>query len=295
MKILITGGAGNIGRELTRRSIAEGHQVVIFDIPQANYEGLDPPATRIEGLKGLTLVKGSVNDPDAVNAAVKGVDAVIHLAALMPDLCTDRQETMFVNVDGTKAVLNALDRQDRDIQFVYASSVSIYGWTIDETPPIKIGHRLAATDLYAESKIAAEKVLTASNIPYVILRLSGVVIPRFYDPNPWQFLKYQRVEFVARDDVVTALYNATTHKNARNKVFNVAGGEKWRMIGRQWAEKHMETIGFSAEDAEYSEQPGWFDWYDTQEGQAVLGYQNTTPEMFFGQLALSVGDFDQAA
>ena len=45
MKILITGGAGNIGRELTRRCISGGNEVVIFDIPEANYEGLDPPKT----------------------------------------------------------------------------------------------------------------------------------------------------------------------------------------------------------------------------------------------------------
>ena len=113
MKILITGGAGNIGRELTRRCISGGNEVVIFDIPEANYEGLDPPITRLAGLKGLTIVKGSVIDTDAVNTAVKGVDAVIHLAALMPHLCTDREETMSVNVNGTKAVLDALDRQGR--------------------------------------------------------------------------------------------------------------------------------------------------------------------------------------
>jgi nucleoside-diphosphate-sugar epimerase len=294
MKILITGGAGNIGRELTRRFIAEGNEVVIFDIPQANFEGLYPPATRIEGLKGLTIVKGSVTDADAVEAAVKGVDAVIHLAALMPDFCTERQETMLVNVGGTKAVLDALDRQGRDVNFVYASSVSIYGWTLDETQPIKIDHRLEATDLYAESKIAAEKVIMGSNIPNVILRLSGVVIPRFYDPNPWQFLKHQRVEFVARDDVITALYNSAVTQKARNKIINVAGGGRWRMIGGQWAEKHMEAIGFSAEDAEYSEQPGWFDWYDTEEGQAVLEYQNTTPEMFLSQLSQAVEEFNLA-
>jgi nucleoside-diphosphate-sugar epimerase len=295
MKILITGGAGNIGRELTRRCISGGNEVIIFDIPEANYEGLDPPSTRMVGLPGLTIVKGSVTDTVAVNDAVKGADAVIHLAALMPHLCTDRKESMSVNVDGTMAVLEALDRKGREVQFVYASSVSIYGWTLDNTQPINIDHRLEPTDLYSESKIAAEKVITESNIPYVILRLSGVVIPRFYDPNPWQFLKHQRVEFIARDDVATALYNSTTNIYARKKIFNVAGGAKWRMIGQQWAEKHMETIGFSAEDAEYSEEPGWFDWYDTEEGEAVLGYQNTTPRMFLAQLSQAVDEFNEAA
>jgi UDP-glucose 4-epimerase len=292
MKILITGGAGNIGRELTRRCISGGNEVIIFDIPEANYEGLDSPRTRLAGLPGLTIVKGSVTDTKAVNTAVKGADGVIHLAALMPHFCTDREETMAVNVGGTKAVLDALERQRREVQFVYASSVSIYGWTLENTEPITIDHPLVPTDLYSESKIAAEKVLRESNIPYVILRLSGVVIPRFYDPNPWQFQKHQRVEFVARDDVATALYNSTTNTYARNKIFHVAGGERWRMIGQQWAEKHMETIGFSVEDTEYSEGPGWFDWYDTEESEAVLGYQNTSPGMFLAQLSQAVEEFN---
>ena len=57
----------------------------------------------------------------------------------------------------------------------------------------------------------------------------------------------------------------------------------------------MTTIGFAAEDAEYSEQPGWFDWYDTEDGQALLRYQNTTPEKFLKQLSQAVDDFNLAA
>ncbi|MCL6635416.1 MAG: NAD-dependent epimerase/dehydratase family protein, partial [Peptococcaceae bacterium] len=81
MKILITGGAGNIGRELVKRSLAAGNEVTVFDIPQANYEGL-------EGEKGINVVKGFVNDIEALAQAVKGVDSVIHLAALMTHLST---------------------------------------------------------------------------------------------------------------------------------------------------------------------------------------------------------------
>ena len=65
MRILITGGASNIGRELVRRSLAAGHEVTVFDIPQANYEGL-------EGKEGITVVKGFVTDAEAITQAVKG-------------------------------------------------------------------------------------------------------------------------------------------------------------------------------------------------------------------------------
>lgn len=284
MRILITGGAGNIGRELVRRSLAAGNEVTVFDIPQANYAGL-------EGEKGITVVKGFVTDVEAMNKAVKGVDSVIHLAALMTHLSTDREKTMSVNVGGTKTVLDALAKEGRDVQFTFSSSVSTYGWTVKDNPPIKVDHSQVGMDLYAESKIEAEKVVFASGIPYTVLRITGVVIPTFYDPNPWQFLKDQRVEFVARDDVAAALYNSAVTKAARNKVFNVAGGKAWQMLGHEWAKKHMEVIDFPFEEAVYSENPGWFDWYDTDESQAILKFQNTSPEMFFDQLAKAVEAF----
>lgn len=104
MRILITGGAGNIGRELVRRALAAGNEVTVFDIPPANYEGL-------EGKEGITVVKGFVTDTEAMAQAVKGVDAVIHLAALMTHLSTDREKTMSVNVGGTKTVLDALKKR----------------------------------------------------------------------------------------------------------------------------------------------------------------------------------------
>jgi len=58
--------------------------------------------------------------------AVKGMDSVIHLAALMPHLCTEREKTMEVNVGGTRNVLEALAEEGRDVQIVFSSSVSTY-------------------------------------------------------------------------------------------------------------------------------------------------------------------------
>lgn len=284
MKILVTGGAGNIGRELVKRSLAAGGEVVVFDIPQANYEGL-------EGEKGISVVKGFVNDMASMAQAVKGINAVIHLAALMPHFSTDREKTMSVNVSGTKTVLDAIANEGRDVRFVFSTSVSTYGDTSKDQPPITTDQPQNALDLYAESKIEAEKLVLASGIPYTMLRISGVVIPMFYDPNPWQFIPEQRVEFVSRDDVATSLFNSAITKEARNKIYNVAGGKDWQMTGRQWAERHLSVIDFPIEEAVYSERPGWFDWYETAESNLVLKYQNTSPDMFFEQLAQAVEAF----
>lgn len=198
---------------------------------------------------------------------------------------------MAVNVGGTKNVLEALVQEGRDVHFVLSSSVATYGDTTKDEPPIRTDHPQNALDLYAESKIEAEKAVLAAGIPYTILRISGVVMAAFYDPNPWQFKREQRVEFIRRKDAAAALYNSVTARESRNKIFNIAGGREWQMLGYQWAERHLSVLGIPVEEAVYADRPGWFDWYDTADSQAVLRYQNSTPDDFFEELAAVVEEF----
>ena len=98
-------------------------------------------------------------------------------------------------------------------------------------------------------------------------------------PEPWPFMREQRMEFVARDDVVRALARSVEEPGARGKVFNIAGGESWQMLGHEYVACFNEVMGLDPEDARYLDSAGYYDWYDTGEGQALLGYQETS----FGQ------------
>ncbi|HAA89784.1 MAG TPA: hypothetical protein DCE07_04315 [Peptococcaceae bacterium] len=285
MRILITGGAGSIGSELALRALSDGHQVTVFDLPSADY-------SMFEGRDGVKIVKGDITKEEDVKEAVAGVDAVIHLAALMPHLCTDRQKTMLVNVEGTKNLLKAAAKTGKDVHFIFSSSVSVYGDTQNEEPPVRCDHPRKALDLYAESKIAAEDAIMDSGLPYTILRISGVVIPiPMEPPDCWQFMAEQRVEFVNRADVAEALYNSLTATGAKNKVFNIAGGPSWQMRGRDYAEKVLEIMELPPDVADYMQTPGWFDWYDTVEAQQVLNFQKTSFESFCEQLAQAVKEW----
>jgi nucleoside-diphosphate-sugar epimerase len=281
--VLITGGAGSVGRILVSRLRQEERAVRVFDLPSMNYAAL-------EGVDGIEVIKGDITDVDTVRRAVDGVEAVIHLAAILPPASeSDRARTFAVNVDGTRHILRALESLAPQAVLVFSSSVSTYGDTSQQPPPVHVSQAQRAIDLYAESKIVGEQVLRDSRATWVILRIAGIAVPAFQEPPAvWPFMPDQRVELVHRDDVVTALHRATTAPAARGKVFNIAGGATWQVTGREYVGRLYDLLGVPAEEAKFRSSPGWVDWYDTQASQQVLSYQNTPYGTFLAQIEAEI-------
>ena len=284
-KILITGGAGSVGGELTRKLVAAGYEARVFDLPFMDF-------TALESLDNVEIVKGDITNPANVQAAVAGVDLVLHLAALLPFASErDRDKTFAVNVSGTGNLIDAIKVDGGKTRIVFSSTVATYGNTMDGEPPVDIDTPQSPVDIYGESKIAAEKRILEAGIPYTILRISGVVIPALLDPpDPWPFMREQRMEFVARADVVTALFSAVQTEAATNKILIVAGGETWQMRGHEYVEKVFELLDVPIEEASYRDTPWWSDWYDTAEAQEILDYRHTTFPTFLEQLDQAILD-----
>jgi nucleoside-diphosphate-sugar epimerase len=290
--VLITGGAGSVGRLLASRLRHDGRPVRVFDLPTMNYAGL-------EGEDGIEVVKGDITDGDTVRRGVDGVEAVIHLAAILPPASErDRARTLAVNVGGTSHVVHALESLAPQATLVFASSISTYGDTTHEPPPVGVGHVQQAIDAYAESKIVGEQRLRDSRLGWVILRIAGIAVPAFQEPPAvWPFMPDQRVELVHRDDVVTAIYHATTTPAARGQIFNIAGGPTWQMTGREYVERLYDLLGVPPGEATYRTSPGWVDWYDTEASQQLLRYQETPYGTFLAQIEAEIahlmGDIDE--
>jgi nucleoside-diphosphate-sugar epimerase len=248
-----------------------------------NYAGL-------EGVDGIELIKGDITDVGAVRRAVDRVEAVIHLAAILPPASErDRARTFAVNVDGTSQVIRALESLAPEAVLVFSSSVSTYGDTTQEPPPVRVSHAQRAIDAYAESKLISEQLLRDSQATWVILRIAGIAVPAFQEPPAvWPFMPEQRVELVHRDDVVTAIHHATTATGARGKIFNIAGGPTWRMTGREYVGRLYDLMGVPPEEATFRTSPGWVDWYDTWESQRFLCYQNIPYGTFLAQIEAEV-------
>jgi len=126
---------------------------------------------------------------------------------------------------------------------------------------------------------------TAPYLLYAVVRIAGIAVPAFLEPpSPWPFVADQRVEMVHRDDVVDALFASVGAPDAANKVLNIAGGQTWQLRGEDYARDFYGFMGAPFEDVDYRQSPGWVDWYDTEESQRILGYQNRPYEHYANEM-----------
>jgi len=170
MKVLVTGGSGFLGSHVAEQLVAEGHQVRALVRKTSNRRFL---AT----LKGLELAEGSVEDRASVDAAMKGVDAVVHSAGLVK--ARNEAEFFECNTQGTVNLLEAaIAHAPQLVRFVHISSLEACGPSLDRKPvPLDQEHPVTA---YGRSKLAAEKEVIArkDKLPVVILRPALIYGPR---------------------------------------------------------------------------------------------------------------------
>lgn len=282
-RVLITGGAGSLGRELARRLAEEGYRIRALDLPSCDFGPL-------KGLAGTEILRGDVADAALLEGAVTGVDAIVHLAALLPPHSErDRARTMAVNAEGTRRLVEALRRAGPAAHLVLSSSVCVYGDTSRDAPPITTSHPCRPLDAYGESKVAAEGIVRGGGVPHTILRISGVSVPAFLaPPEVWPFTAGQRIEFVCRSDVVEALAACVALPRGTGETWHVSGGPSWRMRGGEYVAALNELLGLAPDEATYSERPGSYDWYDTDASEDALGYQQTTFGAFLEQLGRAI-------
>ena len=188
MRILVTGGAGYVGSTLVPMLLEQGHRVRVYDMLKFGGHGLLPCCQN----RFFELMKGDVTDREGMKKALDGVDAVVHLAAIVgyPACKKEPQLATATNVDGTRTLLD-LRRPDQKV--IYASTGSIYGsipdYVCNENTPT------APITLYGETKAAAEKlVLDAGNsVAYRYATAFGVSNRMRLDLMPNDFT-YQAVK-----------------------------------------------------------------------------------------------------
>jgi dTDP-L-rhamnose 4-epimerase len=131
--ILVTGGAGFVGSFVCEELLQAGYRVRAFDYldPQVHEESQRPGYLHPD----VELLHGDIRDPQAVRSALKGVDAVYHLAALVGVGQSMYQIERYTSVNncGTAVLLEALIENPVE-RLVVASSMSIYGEGLYQTP-----------------------------------------------------------------------------------------------------------------------------------------------------------------
>jgi len=148
---LVTGGSGFVGAAIARALKARGDQVIVLDLaPECPVEGVD--YRRVD-----------IRDEGAVLETCRGVDTVIHNASIVHTKQNRKDIVWAVNLGGTENMLEAA-RQNGVPRFVYISSGSVvYEGKDIENGDESLPYSSVSQAPYADSKIAAEKLVLAEN------------------------------------------------------------------------------------------------------------------------------------
>jgi UDP-N-acetylglucosamine 4-epimerase len=184
MKILLTGGAGFIGSNLTA-SVLNNPQVLQLTVLDNLATGFERNIEEFKSNKKFKFVIGDIRDSVLCENLTKGIDAICHQAALgsVPRSIADPMKSHDVNVNGFLNILNAA-KLNGVKRIVYASSSSVYG-DLNESPKVesrvgKILSPYAATKMTNE--LYAEAFAKAYGMTIVGLRYFNVFGPK-QDPN----------------------------------------------------------------------------------------------------------------
>ncbi len=237
MKVLVTGGAGFIGKHLVRSLLEKGNSVTIFD--NFSNSAKDSLSSLVD--MGAKIIEGDITKSGDIQNATKNQDVVIHLAAKIsvPESISNPAETFFVNVDGTKNVLAACEKNHVK-KLIAASSAAVYG---EGSPDVKLTEesRTEPISPYGQSKVQMEQVIKESkrNVCCIILRFFNIygigqsseyagVITKFMEgimqKRPLEIFGdgRQTRDFISIHDVVKAFECALKSENG---TFNIASGK----------------------------------------------------------------------
>ena len=156
MKVLVTGGAGYIGSVLVRQLLSKGYQVRAFDSLKFGGDALYDVMLHPD----FEFMKGDVRNADDVDNALKGIDAIAHLAAIVGDPACKKfsEEANETNWDGAVLLFNKAEAAGVK-RFVFASTCSNYGKMPDPDSFVTETSALNPVSLYAELKVKFEKYL----------------------------------------------------------------------------------------------------------------------------------------
>ncbi|MFX1415947.1 MAG: NAD-dependent epimerase/dehydratase family protein [Promethearchaeota archaeon] len=298
MRVLLTGAFGNIGESAMLALLKTDHDVCSLELRTPRNEKV---MNRLLQRREFATFWGDIRDSEVVLNAMKDVECVIHLAAIIPP-ASDRNPdlTRSVNVGGTENILDAAQELGSTPKIIYASSIATYGHCTGSGPPKTADDPQVATDLYTETKIQSEQLIRQRHFPWTILRF-GVVPPlnlnwfeAARDPYIFTIPLEQRIEFIHTRDIGLAIANAVSAET-NGKILLLGGGERCRMTYREFISRTFETVGMSMlPDSAFlnptcDEEYFHTDWMDTDEAQRLLQFQTKTFDDYLKELRSTIG------
>lgn len=258
-RVFVTGGAGFIGRELTKKLLANNYQVVCYDLGE-QFARYRPLFEDLRARYPVTIEVGTIMDRTGMTIAMRGCDAVFHLAAMLGVRRTEanRLRCLDVNIKGSDNVLDACLRNHVD-HVILASSSEVYGEP--NRNPISEADELKGKTVYAVSKIAAEELARGYNqlhpeLAYTVVRffntygegqVAQFVISRFVKQvlegrNPVVYGDGKQTRSYGHvDDVTDGLLAVLSNPASRGQTFNLGNSSQVYSL-RDLAQKVIDIL-----------------------------------------------------
>jgi len=234
---LVTGATGVVGPALVKHLLEKGYQVRILHRAGSNNETLPD---------GINRVVGDIKDRESVQKAVKDIDLVFHMAALLhindpdPDL---ENKYHRINVLGTKTILEA--SADENVQrFVFFSTINVYEPSPDGGIRTESSY-LKPDSFYADSKVKAEELVLSAkrkldHKPFGMVLRSAAVYGPHMKGNYTRIIKgvsrgwfypigkcENRRTLIADIDLARAAVLCAEHPDAVSEIYNVTDGQTY--------------------------------------------------------------------
>ena len=229
MKILVTGGTGFTGHNLSKKLLKDGHQVRLLVRDKARVALAAHPA--------LEIHEGDIRDRAAVDKAVAGVAKVFNIAAMFRSASSVDQDYRDIHVEGTRHLLEAAVKYKVE-RFVHCSTVGVHGDV--KVPPATEDSPYAPADIYQRTKLEGE-LLARDFAAKNGLALAVVRPTAIYGPGDMRLLKLFKLavksitpvigtgkifyHMVYIDDLVQGFILAGEVEAAIGEVFIVGGDE----------------------------------------------------------------------
>ena len=290
MKVLLTGAYGNVGSYVVKELLHQGYDTRTFDLKTPQNEKV---AREYDGR--AEIVWGDLRDIKTIRLAVKDVDCVLHLAAIIPPLSDDEPAlTRSVNIGGTRNLLSVCETQPKLPRFFFASSFDVFGHTQSLPPPRHVTDPVQETDIYTKTKIKGEEMVRESSLPWLIARFSDMPIIALRDPVPTMFKIRldNRFETMHPADGALAIVNALKVGKlwGNQRLLLIGGGAKCQMTYRDFLFGLLTAMEIGPLPEElFSKDEYVTDWLDTKESQSLLKYQRHSFKDIINEIAGLLG------